>query len=74
MCDFYRNISREYDFWPFLGPNFKKIWVPSENIDFFPSIGLYTSDLSIVKVDLAKADIWNVILNLTHHYKIETQI
>ena len=60
MCDFYRNILREYDFWPFLGQNFKKIRVPSENIDFFPSIDIYRSDLSIVKVDLAKADIWNI--------------
>ena len=36
MSDFYRNISREYNFWSFLGPNFKKIWVPSKNVDFFP--------------------------------------
>ena len=41
MGDFYRNISREYDFWPFLGPNFQKIRVPSENIDVFPSIDIY---------------------------------
>ena len=74
MYDFYRNILREYDFWPFLGQNFIKIRVPSENIDFFPSIDIYTSDLSIVKVDLAKADIWDVLLNWTRNYKVETQI
>ena len=34
----------------------------------------YTSDLSIVKVDLAKADIWNVLLNWTRNYTVETQI
>ena len=46
MSDFYRNISREYDFWPFLGPNFEKIRVPSENIDDFPSIDLYMRGLA----------------------------
>ena len=74
MCDFYRNIPREYDFWPFLGTNFKKIWVPSENIDVFPSIDIYTSDLLIVKVDLAKADILNVLLHWTDLYEVETYI
>ena len=74
MCDFYRNISREYDFWSFFRIKFRKIRVPSENIDFFPSIDIYTSNLSIVKVDLAKADIWNVLLTWTHHYKVESQI
>ena len=74
MCDFYQNILREYDFWPFLRPKFKKIRVPPENIDFFPSIDICTSDLSIVKVDLAKADILNVLLHWTVLYKVETQI
>ena len=74
MCDFYRDVSIEYDFWIFSGPNFKKIRAPSENINVFPPIGIYTSHLLIVKVDLAKADILNVLLHWTDLYKVETQI